>query len=296
MFKHVNHPPLSITILLLTLSLALALSACQPTTPAPTPGLNLEETPLEGPTDSGAGTLLPVATSQPPAPSPAPMLILEEYPLESPPDPDEGTFLPVGTSQDAVLAKHQAERERTVTNQYFTVAGNINPRTTSLGPGPEYTAVLEESDSEPFRQSVTLLQGDEVIFSVDAGLPSPSLPLQGLWSTLDHWVLEIYYIDESSGQGQVFKDGDFLNHSLNYQDVFGFQLLAGKPFYFFQREDGLGYSYDGEETSLPYEHILHYGCCSAASLNPIPAENMVAFFALIGDDWFYIELGVFELE
>ncbi len=324
--KYSHH---AITILFLALSLVLSISACQATTPSLTPGLTPEETTLEdtptseaetfllvntnspptptpSPTpglipaedtpDPGVVTLIPVDTQSPPTPSPTPGLVLEVHPLQEPPDLDNGTFLPVGSTQQKVLAVHQSERERTVYNQYYTAEGDYNPRTTSLGPGPEYTAVLEESETEPYRQSVTVLKGDEFIFSVDAGLPSPSLPLQGLWSSLDHWFLEVYFIDEYSEEGRLFRNGDFLNFTLDYQDAFGFQLLAGEPFYFFQRDGKLGYSYDGEEISLPYDEILHYQCCSAALLNPIPAENMVAFYALTGEQWYYVELGDFQGE
>lgn len=221
-------------------------------------------------------------------------LTLDENPLQGPPDSDRGTFLPIGSTQEEVIEKHREERERTVYNNYYQEDGDFYPRTNSLGPGQELTAVLGTSTTEAFRQIATLLRGDEEIFSVDAGLPSPALPLQGLWSYSDHWALEVLYADEENWQGRIYLDGELLNESLNYQDAFGFQLLGGKPFYFYQREDGLGYSYDGKETNLPYDEILHYGCCSASSLNPIPAENMVAFYALTGEDWFYVELGDFS--
>jgi len=218
-------------------------------------------------------------------------LILEPYPLHGPPDPDNMTFLPIGTTQERVLEKHQAERQHTTSNQLYHASGDVYPRTDSLGPGMELTAVMNAASEEPFQQTINLLSEEEIIFSVDAGKPSPALPLQGLWSYEDHWVLEILYSDQETWQGRVYLDGELLNQSRGYQDMFGFQLLASKPFYFFQRNDELGFSYNGEEHYLPYEAILHHGCCSAAVLNPIQAENMVAFFAYTGDDWFYVELG-----
>jgi hypothetical protein len=230
------------------------------------------------------------------AETPTPGLTLEEYPLESPPDSDAGIFLPVGTSQEAVLAKHQDQREQTVYNQTLLTPGSPYPSMASLGPGQSLEAALGVSADNPLMQTVELLQDDQILFNVDAGLPSPALPLQSLWSYGDHWVLEIVYAEEEIWEGRIYQDGQFLNDTLNYQEAFGFQLLAGKPFYFFQREDGLGYSYDGEETSLPYNEIPHYNCCSASTLNPIPAENMVAFYALTGDQWYYIELGDYSLE
>lgn len=238
--------------------------------------------------------LLGAAACQNQASPTSSLLILEEHPLENPPDPDTGIFLPVGTSQEAVLTQHQAERQRSVANfaEFSDQAGG--PVMTSQGPGESLQAVLLTSENDPPRQIVELRKGDQVIFSVDAGMPSPALPLQSLWSYDNHWVLEILYSEEEIWQGRIYRDGQLLNDTEDYQDAFGFQLLGGKPFYFYQREEGLGYSYDEQEHPLPYQEILHYGCCSATTLNPLPAENMVAFYAHTGDDWYYVELGNFS--
>jgi hypothetical protein len=44
---------------------------------------------------------------------------------------------------------------------------------------------------------------------------------------------------------------------------------------------------------LGYDAITHYQCCSDSTLNPRASENMVAFFASTGIDWYYVELGLF---
>ena len=229
-----------------------------------------------------------------PAPAPAvSSLIREEYLLEGPPDADAGTFQPSGTTQDAVLEKHQREREQRVYNDVSFSPERGGPLMASRGPGQKLTAALLTSPDNPPDQVVQLLEGENTIFSVEAGLPSPALPLQSLWTFDDHWVLEILFAEEEIWQGRIYQDGDLLNETQAYQEAFGFQLLSGKPFYFYRNSAGLGYAYSGIETALPYDEILHYGCCSAASLNPIHAENMVAFYALAGADWFYVELGDF---
>jgi hypothetical protein len=94
--------------------------------------------------------------------------------------------------------------------------------------------------------------------------------------------------------GHIIKDGEDLNQRFGYQEMFGYQLLNGKPFYFFDQDGEIGISYDSQETYLGYEIIPHYGCCSAAALNPRPAQNMVSFFARKNGDWHYVEIGVFE--
>ena len=222
------------------------------------------------------------------------ILTLEEYLLEAPPDADRAIFNPIGTTQDAVLLKHQTERERSVYNELFYSEQEQSIMMNSQGSGQSLTAILVNSLDDPLRQIVEVREADEVIFSVDGGLPSPSLPMQSLWSYDDHWVLEILFAEEEIWQGRIYLDGELLNESLDYEDAFGFQLLQTKPFYFFERQDMLWYSYDGKETSLPYDQIPHYNCCSASTLNPLPSENMVAFYGLIGDDWYYVELGFFE--
>lgn len=221
-------------------------------------------------------------------------LTLEEHTLLGPPDADRGIFQPLDLTQEQVLLAHQALRERTVSNEVFQAEGDPYPIMASRGTGPELTAALVTDPADPPRQIVELRQDGQLIFSADAGLPSPALPLQRLWTYGDHWALEILYAEDEIWEGRIYRDSELLNESLGYDEAFGFQLLAGEPFYFFQREEGLGYSYAGVETALPFDQILHYGCCSASSLNPIPSEKMVSFFALSGEEWTYAELGDFS--
>ena len=152
---------------------------------------------------------------------------------------------------------------------------------------------MRNAVDDPLRQIVDLIRGDEIIFSTDAGLPSPALPQQGLWTYEDHWVLEILLAEDEIWMGEIFQDGELINDLMGYEEAFGFQLLAGEPFFFYQRNGQLGYSYAGQETDLPYDHIPHYRCCAEDTLNPVQAEQMVAFFAQQGELWFYLELGDF---
>ena len=85
-----------------------------------------------------------------------------------------------------------------------------------------------------------------------------------------------------------------MNALKGYDEAFGFQLLAGKPFYFYLRNGHVGYSYDGKEMELDYDEVPHYRCCGESVLNPVQARNMVAFFAVREKTWFYDELGAFD--
>lgn len=212
--------------------------------------------------------------------------------LTGPPSTDDGSFQPRGTTQEIVLAEHSAARSREWKNPVQMVEGL--PVRDSLGNGRGLRAVLRTSEENPPRMVVDVLEGEEVLFSTDAGLPSPVLPLQGLWSYGEHWVVEILQSDGEIWKGEIYQDGALLNETRSYKEAFGFQLLDGKPFYFFQRGDQLGFSYDGREANLPFDQIPHYNCCSESTINPVQAEDMVAFFGREGDDWYYTELGKWE--
>jgi hypothetical protein len=117
----------------------------------------------------------------------------------------------------------------------------------------------------------------------------------------DHWVLETANVQnhqhgntiDSEPVGQITIDGTLLNKQKVYQEAFGFQAMHGSPFYFFKKDGKIGVSYNDSEVDLGYDEVHHYGCCSAGTLNPQVSQNMVAFFARKGSQWYYIEIGVF---
>jgi hypothetical protein len=219
-------------------------------------------------------------------------LTLEAHPLTAAANPEPLTFQPVEGTQDEVLALHATERALVLTNE-VTMVDN-NPAMKSLGDSSDLQAIVLTAAQGTPVQTVKLMRGDNQIFEAPGGLPSPALPVQSLWSYNGHWALEILYSDETMWAGRIYIDGTLINDKNGYQDAFGFQLLGGKPFFFFNRAGKLGYSYDGKESELPYTEIPHYYCCAESGLNPIHAQNMVAFFAKQNDNWNYVELGLFS--
>jgi len=116
-------------------------------------------------------------------------------------------------------------------------------------------------------------------------------------------VLEIAYVTENislkneisiESYGMIVQDGEILNNRYNYEEAFGFQLMNGKPFYFYKRDSQINISYDNREIQSRYDQIPHYQCCSGSQLNPKSAKYMVAFFAQRGGKWFYVEIGVYK--
>jgi hypothetical protein len=219
-------------------------------------------------------------------------LVLEEHALAQPPDSDSGTFLPVEGTQEEILARHDAERAKAFLDPVFMIAGN--PAIRAPWKDGELVAVMYTLAGDPLEQHVEISSDGTVIFTAFAGLPSPALPLQAFWTYDGHWALEILLAMPDVWAGQIYVDGALLNQSRGYTDAFGLQMLSGKPFFFFTRDGQLGLSYDGQEAELEYEAISHYLCCSGSVLNPLQAENMVAFFAQRADNWYYVELGSFE--
>jgi len=219
-------------------------------------------------------------------------LQLEQYSLLSAPELVPLTFQTQDMTQNEILAKRENERQKITSNPVQSIDGL--PTIFSLGSGKDMAAVVRTSTEAPLHQVVDLIEDEEIIFSVDAGLPSPAIPLQGLWSYENHWVLEIVYSDPNTWKGMIYQDGELINDKFDYDEAFGFQLLSSKPFYFFQRDGNVGYSYNGHEVTLPYQQIPHYHCCAETERNPIHAETLVSFFAVQDDNWFFVDLGLFE--
>jgi hypothetical protein len=222
--------------------------------------------------------------------APSAPLMLEEHALSAAPGTDSFSFQPAQGTQEGILAAHAAQRAAIYSIPVNVVDGNL--AIASLGENGDLTAALFTAPDTQ-EQTVKVVRGDREVFATSAGMPSPVLPLQGLWTYNGHWALEILLADQDTWAGQVFIDGKLVNDAQKYDEAFGFQLLAGRPFFFFSRGGKIGYSYDGRETDLGYDRIPHYQCCSESVQNPIQAKEMVAFFALRGETWYYVELGDF---
>ena len=227
-----------------------------------------------------------------------PELSVEEHALKDRPEVEPLTFVPVKSTQAEILSKHQGERDKHPDWPY--------PNHASLG-NDKLTAITDETNTNNgSKVSVQVSRNGAAIYTIQLGDSSPFGSLRGLWAYDNHWVLEVVHAAakkifpntmDYDVFGEVIQDGISLNKQHGYQETFGFQLMRGKPFYFFKKQGRLGVSYDHREIPLGYTQILHYGCCSASALNPRSAENMVAFFARRGTVrpvWHYVEIGVFE--
>ncbi len=218
-------------------------------------------------------------------------LFVKEYALVDKPTLDPLSFQPVQGSMAAVTAAHASDLAKTFPDKSISIDGRFGLRTT-MG-SDIYTATLDY-DKACQAGWVTLYRNETEIYRIDVGVCSPITPLLGLWVYDGHWVLETADISVEEIIGHLTRDGELLNASQGYSDMFGFQLMHGRPFFFFGRDGHLGYNYDGHEVLAGYDEIPRYNCCSESELNARQAQDMVSFFARRDQTWYYVEIGAFD--
>jgi hypothetical protein len=116
----------------------------------------------------------------------------------------------------------------------------------------------------------------------------------GPWSYGGHWALVLLDAEKDATDNwkqvnRVIVDGQDLNRAYGYEQSFQFAVLSGHPFFFYQKDEKIGISFNGVEIDRDYDEIPHYNCCSPALLNPGISLNMIWFFARRGPNWYYIE-------
>lgn len=221
-------------------------------------------------------------------------LTIEAFELQDGSWPDEEHIQsrPTGSLPGWVMKRHETERKDLVQYQaaplfqgkFLTAATNIDTITDA---------------------KVEVRLDDEIILSVPAGdLTHPAVmdPVFGVWVHGEHWYMEMAHSAyETDGNifkgitlGEIFRSGDSLSQLFGYDETFGFQILAGEPFYFFKKDGEFGLNYAEEEVMLGFDEIAHHYCCGFGVYNPAHYEDMVAFFASKDGVRYYVEAGGFE--
>lgn len=268
------------------LSFAIALAACQPALP-PTHTPEPSSTP---PSSLSSPTLIPTQM--------AGALSIITYQMQASPKLEPMLFSSV--------------QGRKFSSEDFSLGDTRSPDLSYFDESQHYcmkkdldgaTLVACQGFSYDGKQGwVKLSKNGSEIYTFDTGSPSPQTTLQGLWVYDHHWVLETAYVTTytSSGAttidaaGRITVDGERLDIQKKYDEAFGFQTIAGKPFFLFKLDGKIGFSYDGAETLLDYDTVPNYGCCSMSALNPQAWENHINFFAKRGADWFFVTIGILK--
>src|SRR5512143_600870 len=120
---------------------------------------------------------------------------------------------------------------------------------------------------------------DQPVYDSDFNDVSVYGPLDGPWTYGKHWALIILDAKPDGQQGwnpytRLVQDGQDVTQAKGYQQAFNFAVLDGKPFYFYQKDDKIGLSFDGQELAQGYDEIPHYQCCSGSLLNPESSMKM----------------------
>ncbi|MCX8024988.1 MAG: hypothetical protein N3A60_07275, partial [Thermanaerothrix sp.] len=211
-------------------------------------------------------------------------------------------FEPLSSTFDQIMARHADLRADVIQHNTF-----FDPQDNAFGlwtlwQGQRLEVVTKINTANEVMAEVRL--GDQVIYTLSLGQPGALSQVQGVWAHGHTWVVEAVYLTchsirmgESQSvkcqpRGLIIQNSEVLNERYGYEEAFGFQWLNGKPFYFFQKAGKIGIHYHDQEIPLGYDEIPHYGCCSAAELNPLHANRMVAFFARRSGQWYYVEAGL----
>ncbi len=278
--------------------LSLSVYGCSQTTPTEKPvsktAIHLNATPHDS-QPTLTLTLSPTATSMPLT---TPIsnnigLTIEENEIIGEISLDPLNFQPVQGSQQDIFARHVMEKG----TPYSLQAEFAQNGAYILYPvsGDSHFKAITAGDSG----KLTLQQDEVTIFQIDTGEVSPISTLRGLWGDDEHWILEIAFVTNivegnsvfSNAVGQIYQDGVLLNEQFGFEEMFGFQLLDGKPFYFYKKDGKIYLSYDAEVLPVVYDEIPHYRCCSGAALNPIAGTNWIGFFGQRDGVWYYTEIG-----
>ena len=221
-------------------------------------------------------------------------LTVEAYWLEdgSWPDNDHIQSRPTGSLPGWVLKRHESERKNIIPYQIDS----------PLFEGKVLSAktVIQNSIA-----TVEVLLDDEVVLSVPVGDLTYSAAMDavfGVWVHGEHWYMEMAHVEyETEGNvtkgitlGEIYRSGESLSQFFGYDETFGFQILAGEPFFFFNKGGEIGLNYAGEEVLLGFDEVSYHNCCGFSLYNPTHYENMVAFFASREGKRYYVEAGVFE--
>ncbi|MCB2213940.1 hypothetical protein KQH50_00955 [bacterium] len=280
-----KHAPATFILILVSFFLFSCSAETTPESALPTPTTSASATP------TATETTAPTATSTPePLPTSIPNdfgLTIEENEIEGKFDLDRMDFTPVHGSKEAILARHADEKEEP--HRYLTAI--------TLEDGQILRADIESMPEEKIK-AILELDGEH-IFEVDAGDVSPLGAHHGLWLDGDAWVLEIGYVtmtleddsDYLQSRGIVYRDGVNLNDLYGFDEIFGYQILAGKPFFFYKLDGKIHLSYDGQDLPVWYDNVWHHYCCSAGALNPTQAPNWVGFWGERDGIQYYTEIG-----
>jgi hypothetical protein len=122
------------------------------------------------------------------------------------------------------------------------------------------------------------------VYSGTAVAQGAYMPLRGLTAWGNRWVLEV--------DDRLLVDGEDLAQRRGYEAAYGFTLIGGQPFYFFEQEARVHISYAGQTLPTVYDQVFHNQCCERSIHNVEPLDNVILFHALREGTWYFCEAGI----
>ncbi len=158
-----------------------------------------------------------------------------------------------------------------------------------------YTLELEpilinsDSDGTFVGERITIFKTGVTVYEIETGTTGSSGLLQA-WAYDDHWVIEFITAEMDV---DIIYDGQSQKFAHGYDEVFGFQILADRPFYFFRQNDSWGINFDNQEYYLNYDDIPYTNISIGMDVSVTQYQNMVLFQAERDNQRYSVVIGVF---
>lgn len=233
-------------------------------------------------------------------------LTIHEYLLEKHSPIGWNSFEPVGFTQEEVLALKDAHwGEPLQPSAYYDTQpdqylGDIIYYPKQFRGADLIATEYEEDSVDGIRRSGRVTLGESVVFEVPPEPLGVYYIFRALEATETDWFVEVaHHVSINYGMnnslcllGDVVQNGESLSTRYGYREAFGFQLLDEKPFYFFNQDGQIGFSYDGKASWLGFDEIPKYQdeYGTVGPRTPMHWENAVAFFGRRGDNWYFVEI------
>jgi hypothetical protein len=179
----------------------------------------------------------------------------------------------------AVLKKNNQLRDK----PDYSTTTFLNPPLKDANDNSYSTQFVGNTRRE-FNPIFSIQKNDEILFTYQTANGFSAGPYLQLWE--DRWILEI--------NGMLIIDGELMNDDWEADEIFSWQLLNGRPFYFFSKNKQIFLNYDGQILPMNYDEVAHYQCCEASVFNVQRNQSMVWFHALRDGMWYYVEIASVE--
>jgi hypothetical protein len=179
--------------------------------------------------------------------------------------------------------------------------GAVTDRPGGLTPPVYFGSRLAYARSMGSGVAVDVYAGSDLLYSGDDTLETNApVPVTGqvpeemhTWSDLAgtlHWAVESTLYGSNTPAGRLVIDGQDINQLKKADDVFGLQIVASNPLYFYQSAGKVQINFSGKDLPYYYDQVVHDNPPETAMFNPDSESGLVWFYALRDGLWYYVEI------